>query len=76
MSYKALIKTAFLPDFDEGFKRFIENNVEPEYENEDYSQYKVEDIRFKVDESDKIFLTKDMAILIQLETEEIEYVEF
>lgn len=76
MSYKSIIKIAFLPEFTEAFKRFIENNVNPEYENEDHSQYKVDDIRIAVDESDKTFMIGDMAVLIQLETEEIEYVEF
>lgn len=74
--WKSTIKIAYQPMFTPLFKKFIVNNVNPGYENEDSKIYSVDIIEEAMRESGMSFMEGDKNIMAELENQEIEYVEF
>lgn len=74
--WKSTIKIAYQPMFTHLFKKFIINNVNPGYENEDSKVYSVDFIEEAMRDSGMSFMEGDKNIIEELGKQEIEYVEF
>ena len=76
--WQSIIKIAYLPEFSPSFKKFIKDNVSPEFTSEDGDkhQYFVGGIEEAMEESELTFMEGDRTLIGQLFKNKIEYVEF
>ena len=76
--WKSTIKIAYIPQFTASFRKFIKENVSPEFTSEDGKthQYFVSGIDDAMSEHNVVFMQSDLDIMKELEAQEIEYVEF
>ena len=76
--WQSVIKIAYLPEFSPSFKKFIKDNVSPEFTSDDEQkhQYFVSGIEEAMEESELTFMEGDRTIIGQLSENKIEYVEF